>query len=222
MKYLFFVSVFCLFLPFVKAQNFSSVTSDITIYDQPSVFTFEGYIYLNNHTFGDLNMEFVNFEQSVPAGWQTSNCLGDVCLPIGVTSGSFSLPVLSSSNFVIGHFYPNNVAGSGYIKIKLFETFFPSDTIVLTFYGVAGSVSTVDDLEDSDVQVFPNPASDFINVMMPNDEAKDLRIDIFDMFGHLVKSEVSSQSSYQLNISDLPQGVYFLRTGLVKKRFFKN
>ena len=222
MKYLFIVSVLWLFVSVVNGQSFSSVTSDITIYDQPSVFTFEGYIYLNNHTFGDLNMEFVNFEQSVPNGWETSNCLGDICLPIGVTNGSFSLPVLSSSNYVIGHFYPNNVAGSGYIKIKLFETFNPTDTIVLTYYGVAGSVSDVHDLEDADVQVFPNPAADFINVLLPNDDAKDLRIDILDMYGRVVKSELSSQSSFQINISDLPQGVYFFKTGLVKRRFLKN
>jgi hypothetical protein len=205
----------------MNAQNFTSIVPDITITGQPGVFTFEGSIDLANNTFGDLAMGYELIEETVPFGWETSNCLGANCLPIGVTSGTFSLPVLSPDNYVIGHFYPNNVAGSGHMKIRIYELFNPNVSLELTYYGVAGVVSGVEELEDKDVQVFPNPMSDFLTIMLPNDNGVDIEIEIIDALGRLVKTEILNQSTTQLDLSDLNAGVYYLSTGSIRKKFIK-
>ncbi len=222
MKKLYLLLTICTISSILNAQNFSADVPDLTIFTpQESIFTFEGSIDLQNHTFGDLNMAFEQIEENVPNGWQTSNCLGANCLPIGVKTGTFTLPVLSPDNYVIGHFYPNNVAGSGSMKIKIYEVFNPSASIILTYYGVAGTVSGVQELKATDVQAFPNPASDFLTIMLPNDGGASLKIELLDALGRVVKSEITTQSTTQLDISNLSKGVYFVATGAVRKKIIK-
>lgn len=200
------------------AQNFPAVVSDTTIYGQPGDFTFEAGIDLINHSFGDLQLAFTNLEQGVPSGWQTSNCLGANCLPIGVTSGNFTLGLVSSDNYVIGHFYPNNVPGSGYMRIKVYEVFNPDNYIILTYFGVAGQVTSVENLQPTDLNIFPNPANDKVNLVLPNDKGYHLQARLFSMTGQLIKTFGIDQSLNVLDVSDIPSGVYLLHMGSTKKK----
>lgn len=212
------VLVFFWFTGVSLAQNFSAVVSDTTIYGQPGEFTFEAGIDLINHSFGDLQLAFINLEQGVPTGWQTSNCLGANCLPIGVTSGNFTLGLVSSDNYVIGHFYPNNVPGSGLMRIKIYEVFNPDNFIILTYFGVAGQITSVEDLHPADLNIFPNPANDKINLVLPNDKGYRLKASLFSITGQQIKTFAIDQSLNILDVSDLPEGVYLLQMGNTKKK----
>ncbi|MBP7809362.1 MAG: T9SS type A sorting domain-containing protein [Bacteroidia bacterium] len=72
-----------------------------------------------------------------------------------------------------------------------------------------GYFSTVTGIKESDlprsIQIFPNPANDFITIKKPFDE--ELRILIYDFQGRIVKEEFSDK----IDISDLQKGLYFIR-----------
>jgi hypothetical protein len=77
-----------------------------------------------------------------------------------------------------------------------------------------------ENLSDLNIQVFPNPTSDILNIKMENQASAQLTI--FDIYGKKVleKMEVN-QSEIQLSTSSFSQGVYFLRIEMEGKELVK-
>lgn len=62
------------------------------------------------------------------------------------------------------------------------------------------------------VVVFPNPASDFINIRPVQTKDNDVRFDLFDVLGNLVKSAtLPAMIGLRLDVSTLPVGTYYYR-----------
>jgi Secretion system C-terminal sorting domain len=60
------------------------------------------------------------------------------------------------------------------------------------------------------VNVYPNPTSAFLNIQTP--VALNLKLEVFDLFGNVVKAETISNSKMsQISIIDLSDGLYLLR-----------
>ncbi|AXT54315.1 DUF4832 domain-containing protein [Aquimarina sp. AD1] len=80
----------------------------------------------------------------------------------------------------------------------------------------------VDDFSITDnFSIYPNPASDIITIKLKKYDSAEL--EIFDINGQLIK-ELSVSEDSQLNISDLSNGVYFLRLNknkLVTRKLIK-
>jgi hypothetical protein len=70
-----------------------------------------------------------------------------------------------------------------------------------------------------DVKVFPNPASDVINISFENPVEGEISITLLDSNGKLVKKDIAGESIWemQINLQDVPSGIYYLR--LVKGKF---
>lgn len=64
--------------------------------------------------------------------------------------------------------------------------------------------------QQNTVSVYPNPAQDFINIQC--DEINSINIHIYDVSGKLMKTiEINNQQLNTLNISDLQNGLYYLK-----------
>jgi hypothetical protein len=63
-----------------------------------------------------------------------------------------------------------------------------------------------------EIKVYPNPAANFVNVDLPQNELTGT-LSIVSASGQLVRSAQSSEgeASIQLDVQDLPKGVYLLR-----------
>ena len=80
-----------------------------------------------------------------------------------------------------------------------------------------GSLETTGYIETSNTgsnfKIYPNPATDVINVNFDNNETSSFTINIFNLTGQKLKT-VSSQGSIgqsiQIDISDLSKGIYYL------------
>lgn len=69
--------------------------------------------------------------------------------------------------------------------------------------------SAVGEIKSSNiVSVFPNPASDVLNLNLNNFNQQSLLIRIHDVTGKLIYKENTYSSSLQINISQLPAGMY--------------
>jgi len=58
--------------------------------------------------------------------------------------------------------------------------------------------------------VYPNPSNGNVNVVFVNNNAT-YTVELFDITGRLVKSDMTSQAAYTLEKGNLGQGVYFLK-----------
>lgn len=79
----------------------------------------------------------------------------------------------------------------------------------------APSGSTQADEPEAEVQVFPNPSSDFIRLCSAQIMEK---VEVFDVRGQLVKSENTPATEINISASDLPGGTYIIRFRLINGR----
>ncbi len=61
----------------------------------------------------------------------------------------------------------------------------------------------------SDVKIYPNPANNFVAIEL--NEAKEKTIEVFDITGRIIISEQTADTKKQINISQLDEGVYYVR-----------
>jgi len=71
-----------------------------------------------------------------------------------------------------------------------------------------------------EVSVFPNPASSLLNIET-NTHTDACVISIYDMHGHLLKKLKSTGAKTQVNISDLADGMYYIRIDFTKSSMIK-
>lgn len=89
------------------------------------------------------------------------------------------------------------------------------------------TITGVEDYEQSGMTLYPNPTSGIVNVEfeMGNEQWKDAEIQIFDMYGKLLRTEPANDSTIQTDMSPFADGVYTLRIktqdGVVTRKIVK-
>jgi hypothetical protein len=58
--------------------------------------------------------------------------------------------------------------------------------------------------------LYPNPAFDIVNLNIDNTKNADLTLNIYNVIGELVSSELLKQNQQQINIGDLNNGIYIV------------
>jgi hypothetical protein len=73
----------------------------------------------------------------------------------------------------------------------------------------------------SDVQIYPNPVSDILNITFNNFQNRQIKI--IDVYGRTILCLTSSKQFEELDLSKYQRGVYIIciqaRDGIVKRRF---
>ena len=57
---------------------------------------------------------------------------------------------------------------------------------------------------------YPNPASDIVTLNLNNTNNVDLTLNIYNIIGELVRSELVQQNQQKINISDFSNGIYMI------------
>ncbi|MDO9152925.1 MAG: T9SS type A sorting domain-containing protein [Paludibacter sp.] len=91
--------------------------------------------------------------------------------------------------------------------------------IIINFTGIEPIINPSDL-----IKVFPNPARDFITIEAQGTEMQ--RIELYDLKGQLIVSQILRTNRTELKLSDLQSGVYLLKVkteaGIATKRILKN
>lgn len=82
-----------------------------------------------------------------------------------------------------------------------------SDEICFTF------TTNVGEVEIFDVQIFPNPTTEFLNIEFKQTINDDYELQIFDIKSNLVirQNFSSTTKNHRINVSDLPKGLYLVQ-----------
>jgi len=107
-----------------------------------------------------------------------------------------------------GEYYQAGLDPIKYMNPNSYE----DDLLEASLY-FSGSTESQANGREIDFRAYPNPAKDYLNLDMP--AASGVKADLYDMAGALKKScEFSHTFSKQketINISELPDGIYFLK-----------
>ena len=65
---------------------------------------------------------------------------------------------------------------------------------------------------EMDVDLYPNPATDYINVTLKNTKLKNVEIEIYNIIGNKLDFELdrTKLNSYKISLKDLHSGYYLL------------
>ena len=70
------------------------------------------------------------------------------------------------------------------------------------------------------VSVYPNPASDYLQLQVENKKLKDFGFKLFDVYGKLLEEQKNIGTVTQIEMRQYKSGVYFLKV-LTNKRLIK-
>ncbi len=111
---------------------------------------------------------------------------------------------------VVGYINPEFASydSHGNIVNDAWPTAFATCGFDLDAVGVINSTSGIDEYANYNFQIFPNPANDFISIKF---ESKIEEFFLFDSQSKVLIHEYSIKPNSQINLSELKQGLYFVK-----------
>lgn len=83
---------------------------------------------------------------------------------------------------------------------------------------LSSGTDNVDDvMVSSEIEIYPNPASDIINVKMEDSDSYDI-ITVMDVTGRVLITEVVTSKEMQINVGALSKGLYMIKAGSVVEK----
>jgi len=63
-----------------------------------------------------------------------------------------------------------------------------------------------------DVELYPNPADEYLNIILKNSNLKDVQFEVYNVIGNKLDYEMESVNgiSYKINVKDFSPGYYLL------------
>lgn len=206
----FTTSIFAVCVAIISAAQTFTTTPNDTLYisNLPIGSLTIHDIYQENSTDQNLTMAWERVYVDIPATWDYSMCDLGACYP-GIPEGS-TMPSPNEpgySSFLGVNLIPD-AEGSGMVQINVWDIAFPDDKVLCTWYFSTGIVS-VEENELANVFVYPNPASDAINLSLSGKQTVDAKI--YDSNGRLIQSLMLAPGVQRITLNDFETGFYFLR-----------
>lgn len=168
-------------------------------------------IYFETQTPQDITYKFVNVSNTFPDNWDLGMCDYTNCY-VGVPSSGTMTPISTNdaNNGVRGFFKLNvdnmNVSGDGWLKLYVYdgEDFDRGDTV--SWHVAFGALSVEDDLTQAAFEVWPNPATNLINITADGNYSGE----IYNQLGEQVLSFKSNDDLKTISTSDWAKGLYLI------------
>jgi len=135
-----------------------------------------------------------------------------------------SFPDIVADGITVDHFiYPNGQQGS---DVELFRAngaghqwlYPPTNDISYTieiwkfFRKYELSSSQINQISSSqNINIYPNPATDHINIKLPNSFTGSNNIELINMYGQSILSKTFSGNDYTFPVNNIKSGIYFLK-----------
>ena len=150
--------------------------------------------------------DFANTTCSALSSWASSNGLGSTTM--------FSEAAISMTDYgQIG--MPKIVVLGGLNHQIYFNQNSSTQGIDAAIIQALQATNINDGISEIDIELFPNPSSDFLNISYNLTSHSDLTIEIFNMIGQssmdIINIHNTYKGTYKLDISNLPIGTYFLK-----------
>lgn len=151
-------------------------------------------------------------ENTFLSKWYYSSCDNYGCYS-GIPDSSMFGPLPDSVNgFIRITLNANSMAGTGIVKLYIYDAKYPDDGQFVTFEITASELTTIDEPAQNQFSVYPNPVGDFITVNSPSDNTTTFSL--VDLSGKTVFNvAVGAESSNTFDVSKLPRGIYFAAFG---------
>jgi hypothetical protein len=194
-----------------NSVTFTAPFNNITIQD----------IYMINTGSSTLSITWETISVNLPTGWDYSMCDLGTCYP-GIPAGPNTMntaTVGTADPFLGLNIYPYNISGTGTVTVRVYKTGSASMADTLNWIIKTNAVGVEEISAASPVKIYPNPASDKLNIQLPN--AGNAEVNITDASGRIIFSPRVSAGNNSIDISALAQGFYVININTPEKKFTK-
>ena len=166
-------------------------------------------VYLHNTSDEALNLSWRIVENTLPEEWNVTLCDNVNCYGILPQSADLDPIAAADSAIMKIDVNPELVAGQGILRFFINETGSPNPYKELIF-DINSGITNTKDLFSGSVQIFPNPATEWVRIENQYDE--ELQFQLIDQQGRLLRiAKLNSQSQLEWGLADLASGTYYLR-----------
>jgi len=107
-----------------------------------------------------------------------------------------------------------NLLNTGYNGSSHTEPHFKIHTYLVTYFNPTSDIENVSFTEKG-IELFPNPASDKINLKFKKNLNSAVNIEIYNIYGQLIysenKSNIHANELYQINLKNISNGIYTVK-----------
>lgn len=204
----------------VQAQSFTPQSDTVLVnYDINAGGNQEFHDNITNNTSSPITITWKGIANNLPGDWLVSpsslgvcdnnNCYTGASAISGTTWTSNPYPAGPGGDFHLVLNASGGTNGTYYLTLNLTSGSTSKNVTFLMSKGTPASVGTVTKNID-DVQLYPNPARNNVNVVF-DANAGVKYIAIYNIIGKQVSNFRINGGSAQLDVSDVPAGVYFVR-----------
>lgn len=161
--------------------------------------------FLINNSADTVSFVWQRIVQDYPASWMVQFCDKNLCYSDATGSAAFTLAP-SEFGLLKPVFGPNDVEGTGTLKVRVYSTSQVTFEDTVTFNATTTGWIGIDEVNASVITIYPTLANDQITV-----SSSLSLIQIFNSLGNLVLSKSQVGVLETVNISSLENGIYFIR-----------
>ena len=176
---------------------------------------------VTNNTSSSMDIKVRRTQLEIVEGSINYFCWGDNCYPPSVNESPAFLTLAAGASTdeldFSGHYEPHNNFGDSFIEYKFFNMNNEDENVKVVVQFAATNVGINE--HDLSVNVYPNPASDQVNIslgLMINE------VFVYDYTGKMVSRVQVDSKTYQMNVSHFNPGVYLFKVmadeGIVVKQ----
>lgn len=197
----------------IKSQTFTAAPNDSIESTNDVNDWISDYIYIHNTSGASLPLSFQTITNTMdPIGWNVLMCTSNGCYSYLPSGGSLGIVSNGDSAHLNLHCGFVGIAGTGVVRVRVYETGNPSNSDTITFlYHAVSSTGIADNLNGSTSlsQNFPNPFSASTTIKY-NLEQPDGKIIITDIQGKEISGyQLQGHSGTLVITGDFKPGVYF-------------
>lgn len=185
------------------------------------------YAKVTNLTNQEIRLKWTRVILDQPIAWDTQVCDNNACYIPSVSTNvdaaiGLNQPVVlaAGASFEMGlYVVPNNTSGKGSFQLIFALASNPGTPLdTITYNTSVNTTTSTHDINQADIKVFPNPASNYFEVS--NSDYVE-HILVYNLLGREVRSYHHINTGQQFQLEGLPDGLYLVslideRKGIVK------
>lgn len=162
---------------------------------------------VTNNTNSTMDIRWERTNVQTPAAWDNAVCDKNGCYAPSVDTETFSIDPGEMSIMAIW-FVPNSAAGTGTVELRIYNAADSANTVITNTYTAMAQLSNSEDIPAESFSIFPNPATDFIQLP---DISEIATVKLFDITGRELIHQTISAEKNDLDVSQLNNGSYLVQ-----------
>lgn len=192
----------------VQSQNFSFSPSEYVIGDVELENYKNFQVDVLHPQVDELTLVWVTVENNLLEKWEYTSCDNGGCYSALPDTGVIENLPDSVPGYIRITVNPRDQAGTGSAKFYVYNIKYPEQGLYVTFEITGMEVTAVAEVTAESFRIYPNPASDFIQVH--NAGVETATFQLIDLTGKVVmKEQLSSGLNTRFDITSVNPGVYF-------------